>query len=104
MPCSGPIWRHGLATPRAPRRPAHLELHVTHLRVAVEPHVMDGGAACARDLRPAVQLPDVGGGLRSPVLPVAVGAGTRDHRSGHAHRPPVTPSTPTGSDAVCFLS
>src|SRR5207247_5012875 len=59
VPGSGPVGRHCLAAPRAPGRPAHLQLDVAHLRVAVEPHVVDARAAGALQLGPAVELSHV---------------------------------------------
>src|SRR5205807_6280216 len=59
VPRAGPVGRHGLLAPRAPRRPAHLQLHVAHLGVAMEPHVVDARALRSRHLGPADDLTDI---------------------------------------------
>src|SRR5439155_23180779 len=59
VPRAGPVSWHGLLAPRAPRRPAHLQLHVAHLGVSVEPHVVDASAPGTGYLGPAHKLADV---------------------------------------------
>src|SRR5439155_26233398 len=72
VPGSGPIGRYRLAAPRAPGRPAHLQLDVAHLRVAMKPHVVKGRAAAALHLGPAAELADIRreSGPADPRLPV----------------------------------
>src|SRR2546430_5507911 len=69
VPRAGPVGRHGLLAPRAPRRPAHLELHVAHLRVSMEPHVVDARALRSGHLGPADDRPTSTGN----VVPVSCG-------------------------------
>src|SRR5207253_1909645 len=75
VPGSGPIGRYRLAAPRAPGRPAHLQLDVAHLRVAMKPHVVKGRAAGALHLGPAVELADIRRECGAGVLRLPVQAG-----------------------------
>src|SRR5438552_6274206 len=85
VPGSGPIGRHRLAAPRAPGRPAHLQLDVAHLRVAVEPHVVDARATGALHLGPADQLSDIRREGGAGVLRLPVQDRPRDHRIDDRH-------------------
>src|SRR2546426_845935 len=85
VPGSGPIGRHRLAAPRAPGRPAHLQLDVAHLRVAVEPHVVDARATGALHLGPADQLGDIRREGGAGVLRLPVQDRPRDHRIDDRH-------------------
>src|SRR5438093_172115 len=86
MPRARPVGRHGLATPRAPRRAADLQLHVAHLGVAVEPDVVERGAGGAAHLRPADELADVDGEGRTGVLGLAVQDRLGHNGVGHGDR------------------
>ncbi len=59
-PGTGPLRHNGFAAPSAPRRPADAKFHISHLLIAMEPHVVDCHlpfGSC--DERPTIDAPYV---------------------------------------------
>ena len=76
--CQAPVH----SAPRTPRRSAHVQLDVAHLRVAVEPHVVDRRLApCRRaaQLGPTDDLAHVRGECRARVLGCSIHHRLRHH-------------------------